>query len=872
MSFDRFTDMARNVLAIAQEETRGLSCALVGTEHLLLALLRVPEGIAAQALSTLGVTYDDTLEQVKSLIEEQEETPEGNLSFTPRVKRVLELALRETMKLGQANISTEHLLLGITREGNGVAIQALSQMGIDASQVRGAVTELLNKSAALPGGSYPREDFYEQEGAGGILEDFGTNLTEQAKQGKLDPVIGREREIERVMQILSRRSKNNPLLIGDPGVGKTAIAEGLAQLIAVEQVPDILRHKQLITLDVAALVAGSKYRGEFEERMKRVVREAKERDDVILFIDEMHTIIGAGSAEGSIDAAAILKPPLSRGEIQVIGAATTEEYRKHIEKDAALERRFQTVVINEPDHDAAVKILERLRDRYEEHHRVIFTDEALEAAVTLADRYVQDRFLPDKAIDVIDEAGARMRIRNMTVPGNLQDVDAKIRQVRADKDAAIAAEDYEKAGKLRDEEHKLVAERNVIEEDWRQDATKNMASVGVSEIADIISMSTGVPVADLTEAETEKLLRMEDALHERIIGQDEAVIAVSKAIRRSRAGLKDPKRPAGSFIFLGPSGVGKTELSKALAEFLFNTEEALLSFDMSEYMEKHTVSRLVGSPPGYVGYDEGGQLTKAVRQRPYSVILFDEIEKAHPDVFNILLQILEEGRLTDGQGRKVDFRNTIIIMTSNVGAREIAQTAPVGFGGGGSRSGLSDEEINSRVMSEMKKLFRPEFLNRIDEIIVFKTLTDEWIADIVELLVSDLRDRLIGQGMSIELTEAAKRHIAEEGTDAAFGARPLRRAIQRLIEDPVSEQVLAGKWTAGTIIEVDYDGKEVMFSGHEGEIPKARKRTSIKQESELITTFFGAGGSGGGGGLESDPSLQPDDGGAGSPDRQDALI
>ncbi|MCL2631643.1 MAG: ATP-dependent Clp protease ATP-binding subunit [Coriobacteriia bacterium] len=865
MSFERFTDMARAVVFAAEVEARNLSLSMVGTESLLLSLLNETRGVAYQALSTLGVTYKEFLSQVRNLTEEQEDVPEEKLPFTPRAKIVLEHALREAMKLSASHIETEHLLLAIAREGNGVAIQALNQMGIDASMLRGAINELLHKPQATHGGPYPTEDYYDSESSG-ILQDYGTNLTDQAKLGRLDPVVGREREIERVMQILSRRSKNNPLLIGDPGVGKTAIAEGLAQMIAQEQVPDILRHKQLITLDVAALVAGSKYRGEFEERMKRVVREVKDRDDVILFIDEIHTIIGAGSAEGSIDAAAILKPPLSRGEIQIIGAATTEEYRKHIEKDAALERRFQTVTINEPDHDAAVRILERLRDRYEEHHNVRFTDEALEAAVTLADRYVQDRYLPDKAIDVLDEAGARMRIRNMTIPTALQEIDSRIRQVRHEKDTAIAEEDYEKAGSLRDQEHKLVAERSTMEDEWRQDSSKNMAVVGVSEIADIISMSTGVPVADLTEAETEKLIRMEEAIHERIIGQDEAVNAVSKAIRRSRAGLKDPKRPAGSFIFLGPSGVGKTELSKALAEFLFNTEEALLSFDMSEYMEKHTVSRLVGSPPGYVGYDEGGQLTKAVRQRPYSVILFDEIEKAHPDVFNILLQILEEGRLTDGQGRKVDFRNTIIIMTSNVGAREIAQSSPVGFTGGGSR-GLSDEEINSRVMSEMKKLFRPEFLNRIDEIIVFKTLTDEWIAQIVELLVSDLRDRLIAQNMSVELTDAAKRHIADEGTDAAFGARPLRRAIQRLIEDPVSEQVLAGKFLPGTIIQVDYDGTAIVFAGVEGEIPKPRQRTSIKQEAEIITSFFG--GRSGGGGLETDPSYTPDDS---SPDRQDALL
>ncbi|MDR1421280.1 MAG: ATP-dependent Clp protease ATP-binding subunit [Coriobacteriales bacterium] len=848
MSFERFTDKARNVLALAQEEARALSQPNVGTEHLLLGLLREKEGIAAQALGNLNITYDQILEQVKGLIEVDPNAPSGHLSFTPRVKRVLEFALRETMQLGQNYISTEHLLLGIVREGNGLAIQALSQIGVDTSMIKGAVIDLLHQSAAYAGPQDFMDDDYGEGNS--ILDEFGTNLTRQATEGKLDPVVGRGHEIERVMQILSRRTKNNPLLLGDPGVGKTAIAEGLAQLIAVEQVPDILRHKQLITLDVAALVAGSKYRGEFEERMKRVVKEVSERGDVILFIDEMHTIIGAGSAEGSIDAAAILKPPLSRGEIQVIGATTSDEYRKHIEKDTALERRFQPVIISEPNPEQTIEILTGLRDRYEAHHRVRFTDEALAAAVSLSDRYVQDRFLPDKAIDVLDEAGARMRIRNMTIPAEVHDMDERIRKLRVEKEEAVATQNFETAAKLRDQEKELLKEREALEEKWREDTSKQIVSVTEKEIADIISMSTGVPVADLTEAETEKLLRMEQVLHERIIGQEEAVTAISKAIRRSRAGLKDPKRPGGSFIFLGPSGVGKTELSKALAEFLFNSEDALLSFDMSEYMEKHTVSRLVGSPPGYVGYDEGGQLTKAVRQRPYSVILFDEIEKAHPDVFNILLQILEEGRLTDSQGRKVDFRNTIIIMTSNVGAREIAQGTPIGFGAAGSgKTGLSDKEINSRVMAEMKKLFRPEFLNRIDDIIVFKSLTDEQIGLIVELMIADLRDRLISQGMSIELTDAARAHIAKEGTDATFGARPLRRAIQRLIEDPVSEDVLLGTYKTGAVIKVDYDGKDIVFAVGSGEIPKPRPRTSLKREAELVTPIFGGGGASRDGGV-----------------------
>ncbi|MDR1088256.1 MAG: ATP-dependent Clp protease ATP-binding subunit [Coriobacteriales bacterium] len=838
MSFDRFTDKARAVLAGAQEEARQLGQSNVGTEHLLLGLLREKEGIAAQALKTLGVKYDEVLAQVKSIVNVSDEQPAGHLSFTPRVKRVLEYALRETMQLGQSYISTEHLLLGIVREGNGQAIQALSQMGIDGEMIKKAIVEQLQKNAAYAGHPDIADAEIDAGDGNSILKEFGTNLTQEATSGKLDPVVGRELEIERVMQILSRRTKNNPLLLGDPGVGKTAIAEGLAQLVASEQVPDILRGKQIVTLDVPALVAGSKYRGEFEERLKQVINAVRNDGNIILFIDEMHTLIGAGSAEGSIDAAAILKPPLSRGEIQVIGATTSEEYRKHIEKDTALERRFQPVMINEPTSDQAVQILEGLRDRYEAHHRVRFSDEALAAAVSLSDRYVQDRFLPDKAIDVIDEAGARMRIRNMTLPTEVHAIDEKLRKVRAEKDEAIKTQDFEKAAKLRDTETQLQQERQEVEEKWLEDSSKEVANVSVKEIADIVSMTTGVPVTDLTEAETEKLLRMEQVLHERVVGQDEAVTSISKAIRRSRAGLKDPKRPAGSFIFLGPSGVGKTELSKTLAEFLFSTEDALISFDMSEYMEKHTVSRLVGSPPGYVGYDEGGQLTKAVRARPYSVVLFDEIEKAHPDIFNILLQILEEGRLTDGQGRKVDFRNTIIIMTSNIGAREIAQGTPIGFGGADSREGLSDKEINSRVMTEMKKLFRPEFLNRIDEIIVFKSLTREQIGLIVELMVSDLRDRLATQNMSIRLTKEAREFVAEEGTDMAFGARPLRRAIQRLLEDPISEGVLEGRWEDGKVIVADFKDGDISFSLEEGEIPKPRTRDTLAREAELITPVF----------------------------------
>ena len=852
MSFDKFTDNARKVLVLAQDEARGLHQPYVGTEHILLGLIQEKEGLAAQALERLNIKYDAVVQAIRQVVTIDESADvSGHLSFTPRVKRVLENSLREAMQMGQSYISTEHLLLGIVREGEGTALDVLGRLGVKGDDIRGALNDLVGQSPVYAGRSAfdamgPSPD--------SMLKEFGTDLTKKASDGKLDPVIGRAGEIERVMQVLSRRQKNNPLLIGEPGVGKTAVVEGLAQLIVANQVPDLLRNKRLFTLDVSALVAGSKYRGEFEDRLKKCIKEVQDAGDIILFIDEMHTLIGAGSAEGSIDAAAILKPPLSRGEIQVIGATTIDEYRKHLEKDSALERRFQPITVGEPNEEQAIRILGGLRDRYEAHHQVHFTDEALQAAVEMSDRYIQDRFLPDKAIDVIDEAGARMRIRNMTLPKELRDLDDKLREVRSKKDKAIGAQDFETAAELRDKESKLKTEREQAEKKWEEDTSKQVSQVTVKDIADVVSMTTGVPVSNLTEAETEKLLRMESVLHERVIGQDEAVTALSKAIRRSRAGLKDPKRPAGSFIFLGPSGVGKTELSKALAEFLFNSEDALLSFDMSEYMEKHSVSRLVGSPPGYVGFDEGGQLTKAVRQKPYSVVLFDEIEKAHPDVFNILLQILEEGRLTDAQGRTVDFRNTVIIMTSNVGAREIAQTTPLGFSGN-DHAGLSDKEIKSRVMAEMKKLFRPEFLNRIDEIIVFKSLTDEQIAQIVELMVADLRERMIAQNMSINLTPAATKLIAKEGTDTTFGARPLRRAIQRLLEDPLSEQILEGKWQSGSIVDVDVDesGENLEFKQGSGVVPAPRKRDSIARDAELLLTNYDLGhaglpsaGSGGG--------------------------
>ena len=839
MSFEKFTDKARKVLVLAQDEARALHQPYVGTEHILLGLIQEKEGLAAQALARLNVTYDGAVQAIRQVVTIDEDTDvSGHLSFTPRVRRVLENSLREAMQMGQSYIATEHLLLGIVREGEGTALEVLGRMGVAGDDIRGALNDLVGQSAVYAG----RNAFDPTASSSdSMLKEFGTDLTKKARDGELDPVIGRAAEIERVMQILSRRQKNNPLILGEPGVGKTAIAEGLAQLIVANQVPDLLRSKRLITLDVSALVAGSKYRGEFEDRLKKVIKEVMDAGDVLLFIDEIHTIIGAGAAEGSIDAAAILKPPLSRGEIQIIGATTLEEYRKHLEKDSALERRFQPLTINEPNEEQAVRIMEGLRDRYEAHHQVHFTDEALRAAVTLSDRYIQDRYLPDKAIDVLDEAGARMRIRNMTLPKELRELDDELRHVRAEKDKAIGEQNFERAAQLRDEESRLKTKREEAEKQWQEDTSKTVSQVDVEDIADVVSMSTGVPVSNLTEAETEKLLRMEGVLHERVIGQDEAVTALSKAIRRSRAGLKDPKRPAGSFIFLGPSGVGKTELSKALAEFLFNSEDALISLDMSEYMEKHSVSRLVGSPPGYVGFDEGGQLTKAVRQRPYSVVLFDEIEKAHPDVFNILLQILEEGRLTDAQGRTVDFRNTVIIMTSNVGARDIAQTTPLGFSDS-DQAGLSDKEIKTRVMSEMKKLFRPEFLNRVDEIIVFKSLTADELGEIVELMVSDLRDRMVAQNMTINLSEAARKLIAKEGTDTSFGARPLRRAIQRLLEDPISEQILEGRWTSGSVVDVDVEGEgadaHLVFNEGTGSIPAPRKRDSIAREAELLLTNF----------------------------------
>jgi len=811
--FERFTEKARRVIVYAQEEARMLNQNYIGTEHLLLGLIREQDGIAAKALESLNISLEDVHSQVEELIGRGTFVPTGHIPFTPRAKKVLELSLREALQLGHNYIGTEHILLGLIREGEGVAAQVLLNLGADLEKVRSAVIQLLS-------GHYGKQAESGEErrgGSGALLDEFGRNLTRAAKDGKLDPVIGRSLEIERVMQILSRRTKNNPVLIGEPGVGKTAVAEGLAQAISADEVPETIKDKQLYTLDLAALVAGSKYRGEFEDRLKKVMKEIRERGDVILFVDEMHTLVGAGAAEGAIDAASIIKPALARGELQTIGATTLDEYRKYVEKDPALERRFQPIMVGEPSVEETVEILKGLRDRYEAHHRVSITDEAISAAATLADRYISDRFLPDKAIDLIDEAGSKMRIQMMTAPPGIKEIEDRLRRVRAEKEAAIEAQEFEKAASLRDKEKQILSEKRAMEEEWLKPDNRRVVEVGSNEIAEVVSMWTGVPVTSLTEEETQKLLRMEASLHERIVGQDEAVTSVSKAIRRARAGLKDPRRPAGSFIFLGPSGVGKTELSKALASFLFGSEDALIQLDMSEYMEKHTVSRLIGSPPGYVGFDEGGQLTEAVRRRPYSVILFDEIEKAHPEVFNVLLQILEEGRLTDAQGRKVDFRNSIIIMTSNLGARDIIKGQSLGFTTH-ETAGLSYAELKNRVTAELKKLFRPEFLNRVDEVIVFHDLTHEEILEIVDLMVSRLREQLHARGMDVALDRGARELLANEGFDPALGARPLRRAIQRLLEDPLSEQMLAGQWQEGDIIEVHLDDDTVSFRKGEGTV------------------------------------------------------
>ena len=908
---ERFTDRARRVMSIAKQEAVALGTTNVGTEHLLLALAKEEEGVAAEALRSLELSYDDIMTQLKESAttkpggtgtvsaaapegaaadgpttgdapaaeggaaepaagEEPGHEPApgtgGKLAFTPAVIHVMEAAFRQARSHDQTYVSTEHLLLGIVDETSCRAMDILMRLGVSAPAIRQAVEQLISKDQGKrpmagagfgrPGAGLP---FFSGEATGGkqdkggsMLEQFGTNLTAKARAGELDPVIGREREIGRMMEILSRRNKNNPLILGDPGVGKTALVEGLAQEIASGDVPENLVDKNIWALDLPGLVAGAKYRGEFEERLKGVIQECTDADDVILFIDEMHTLIGAGSAEGSIDASSMLKPVLARGAFQIIGATTAEEFRKYLTKDPAFERRFQSIDVEEPSIEDTVKILTALVPRYEEHHHVRYTPEAVEAAASLSARYIQDRFLPDKAIDLIDEAGARARIAKNRAPEGLRAAEAKVAELKRAMDEASEADDMNRAADLKEQEHEAEIALSEARAAWTAELDASPITIDVPQIADIVSVASGVPVSSLTEDESRRLLACEDALKTRIIGQDEAVAAVAKAIRRSRSPLKDPRRPGGSFIFLGPTGTGKTELAKTLAEYLFGSKDALISFDMSEFASEYEVSKLIGSPPGYVGHEEGGQLTKAVRRHPYSVVLFVEIEKAHPDIFNILLQVLDEGRLTDGQGKTVDFRNTVIIMTSNVGAREIAQDSSVGFGTTG-EAGLTAGEIKSRAMGELKRLFRPEFLNRVDDIVVFQKLTGESLTAIAELLVDDLRQRLIANGMNIRLTDAAIAKIVSEGTDLTNGARPLRRAIQRLIEDPLSEELLAGEWKAGDTVVCDVDGGAFVFSHGTGEIPAPRGEGALGGSFEQAPHSGGASpraGGGGAGGLQ----------------------
>jgi len=845
--FERFTDRARRVVVLAQDEARALNHNYIGTEHLLLGLIHEGEGVAAKALESMDVTLDKARAQVVEIIGEGQSAPSGHIPFTPRAKKVLELSLREALQLSHNYIGTEHILLGLLREGEGVAVQALGNLDVDLAALRQAVMQLLSgydaKETVGSGASALKEG---TPSGSAILDQFGRNLTQAAREGKLDPVIGRSKEMERVMQILSRRTKNNPVLIGEPGVGKTAVVEGLSQAIVHGDVPETLRDKQLYSLDMGSLVAGSRYRGDFEERLKKVLKEVRTRGDIILFIDEIHTLVSAGAAEGAVDAASILKPMLARGELQTIGATTLEEYRK-IEKDAALERRFQPVQVDQPTIEQAIQILKGLRDRYESFHRVIITDEAIEAAVKFSDRYINDRYLPDKAIDLVDEAGARLRIRRMTAPPELREIDERIAEVKREKESAIDTQDFERAAALRDDERRLGSERAAKEQAWKNGDLDQVAEVDENLIAEVLAMSTGIPVVKLTEAESTKLLNMEAELHKRIVGQNKAIEALSKSIRRTRAGLKDPKRPGGSFIFAGPTGVGKTELAKALAEFLFDDEDALIQLDMSEFAEKHTVSRLFGAPPGYVGYDEGGQLTEKVRRRPFSVVLFDEVEKAHPDIFNSLLQILEDGHLSDAQGRVVDFKNTVIIMTTNLGSKDIGKSVATGFQS--TESGTMDyEEMKAHVNRELKQHFRPEFLNRVDDLIVFPQLSKPEVRQIVDLMIARLDKRLVEQNLSIELTDAAKELLADRGFDPVLGARPLRRAVQRDIEDALSEKILFGEIATGSHILVDAQGEgllgEFTFTSIPGaaRLPKAKTQDgeqaaqidSAKVESEDI--------------------------------------
>lgn len=837
---DRFTDRARKVMSLAKQEAIDLKSTKVGTEHLLLALAKEEDGIAAEALRALDISYDDILEQLKEIRTtvpaEDEPAEAAKLAFTPLVISVMERSFRLARENNQTYVSTEHLLLAIVSEGNGLAMDIFQRLGVSGASVRASVERLTAKDqggkrpmagagAGRPGAGLP---FFSGEAgiagakiAGGTLEQFAINLCRRAREGKLDPVIGREKEISRMMEILSRRTKNNPLILGDPGVGKTALVEGLAQEIVAGNVPENLLNMNIWALDLPGLVAGAKYRGEFEERLKNVIAECTESDNAILFIDEMHTLIGAGSAEGSIDASSMLKPVLARGAFQIIGATTAEEFRKYLTKDPAFERRFQSIDVEEPSVEDTVTILKALVPRYEEHHHVRYTPAAIEAAASLSNRYIQDRYLPDKAIDLIDEAGARARIAANRAPQEVRDAEKRVTELSDAVEAASNDDDMNRAAELKQDQQAAEIALGEARAAWNAQMDADPLVIDTAQIADIVSITSGVPVSSLTESESRRLLQCESVLKTRIIGQDEAVSAVAKAIRRSRSPLKDPRRPGGSFIFLGPTGTGKTELAKTLAEYLFGSKDALISFDMSEFGSEFEVSKLIGSPPGYVGHDEGGQLTKAVRRHPYSVVLFDEVEKAHPDIFNILLQVLEEGRLTDGQGRTVDFRNTVVIMTSNVGAREIAQESNVGFGTTG-ENGLSSGEIRSRAMGELKRLFRPEFLNRIDDIVVFQKLTGEDLKSIAQLLVDDLRQRLIANGMNIELTDAAIDKIVAEGTDLTNGARPLRRAIQRLIEDPLSEELLAGEWGEGDTVLCDVADEKFVFSHGTGEIPAPR--------------------------------------------------
>jgi ATP-dependent Clp protease ATP-binding subunit ClpC len=835
--FERFTERARQVVVLAQEEARTLKHNYIGTEHILLGLLREEEGLAARVLESLDITVERVRGQVVRIVGSGEEVTSGQIPFTPRAKKVLELALREALSLGHNYIGTEHILLGLVRENEGVAARILLDFDADSEKIRNEVIRMLSGPSGRrggPAGVAGAAGVADAKKSSKLLDQFGRNLTKLAADGKLDPVVGRETEIERIMQILSRRTKNNPVLIGEPGVGKTAVVEGLAQRITNSEVPELLKNKQIYTLDLAALVAGSKYRGEFEERLKKVMKEITQRGDIILFIDELHNLVGAGAAEGAIDAASILKPALARGELQTIGATTLDEYRKYLERDSALERRFQQIRVDEPTVEQTVEILRGLRDRYEQHHKVTITDDALAAAGELADRYIADRFLPDKAIDLIDEAASRMRIKSMTAPPANRELEQEIETTRREKEAAIEAQEFENAANLRDKERKLTTRKRELEEQWEAGETGGeRPSIGEEEIADIVSMWTGIPVFKLTEAETAKLMRMEDELHKRVIGQHPAIEVISKAIRRSRAGLKDPKRPTGSFVFLGPSGVGKTELARTLAEFLFGDEDAMVRIDMSEYMEKHAVSRLVGSPPGYIGYDEGGQLTEAVRRKPYCVLLLDEIEKAHPDVFNILLQILEDGRLTDSQGRTVDFRHAIVIMTSNIGAQEIARNTPLGFAVSDDETGITYDDMKNRIMGELKKVFRPEFLNRIDDVIVFHKLQRDEIKQIVELLLLRIRHSMAERELVLDLTDEAKDLLVEKGWDPAMGARPLRRAIQRYIEDPLADFVLRSQLPAGSTVVVD-----PMPDGEDGEV----RLTIVKPKKAKTPVAVGAAG------------------------------